>query len=502
MSLLLLLATITTTTITNAQTTPAPTVATTWQQPVVQYWHTGTAQPAITMSPASTGGDLVIATQGDPLILGLGGQLFQFDGRDQGWYANVHSPSLLWNMEFTEYNTCPKGENVFVSGIRLATTSTSGDGNNNNKNHNSDVLIKTTTPEEQQKSQCNNNNDDNDNDEVCLGNGTLQISFDGGKTFTSTPGDYHYGSSSARLVAHNTYAACSRKWHDYQVSSSSSSSSPNHNNSDNNGNLRGSTTTEVVVVEEEEEIPPLELLLENKKLTMVDIINPVECNEWIGKREQYGDLFDQRGLWSTVYIETPDVDFHIELRQSNPNNSNRPCKFQSLDVWMTRVSPKLQQEDWYGILGETKIPKLNEQTGEPILRDRYHILSSPRDEDYEVEGPYGTEFVAGPPVTNHQKGFLWTSLWKTSNNNHNNKIIKKQPQPQQLSGGGGGGGGSGFFKYTTIDPSTSTSSSSSSSSSSIEKEYANASPVKPKEEEEPPMFTKQFVDSLWNEQSK
>mmetsp|Transcript_24180 Transcript_24180/g.36776 ORF Transcript_24180/g.36776 Transcript_24180/m.36776 type:complete len:268 (-) Transcript_24180:2-805(-) len=196
----------------------------------------------------------------------------------------------------------------------------------------------------------------------------------------------------------------------------------------------------IVVVEEEEEIPPLELLLENKKLTMVDIINPVECNEWIGKREQYGDLFDQRGLWSTVYIETPDVDFHIELRQSNPNNSNRPCKFQSLDVWMTRVSPKLQQEDWYGILGETKIPKLNEQTGEPILRDRYHILSSPRDEDYEVEGPYGTEFVAGPPVTNHQKGFLWTSLWKTSNNNHNNKIIKKQPQPQQLSGGGGGGG--------------------------------------------------------------
>merc|ERR1712176_953173 len=159
--------------------TPAPTVA---------------ATPAIT---ASQGNTRTISTQGDPIILGLKGQVFKFDGRDGGWYANIASKSFNWNMQFKEYPTCKEGSDVFISGMSLLTS----------KKESEDILIATTP---YQIEECIGA------DKNCLGDGTLHISFDGGKSFVSNPGDYHYGSHN-RVVAHNTYGACSRRWYDYDV---------------------------------------------------------------------------------------------------------------------------------------------------------------------------------------------------------------------------------------------------------------------------------------------
>jgi len=50
--------------------------------------------------------------QGDPIITGLQGQIFKFDGRSDAWYANVASKSLQWNVGFHKFDTCPENEDV------------------------------------------------------------------------------------------------------------------------------------------------------------------------------------------------------------------------------------------------------------------------------------------------------------------------------------------------------------------------------------------------------
>eukprot|EP00547_Thalassionema_nitzschioides_P000816 CAMPEP_0194200194 /NCGR_PEP_ID=MMETSP0156-20130528/905_1 /TAXON_ID=33649 /ORGANISM="Thalassionema nitzschioides, Strain L26-B" /LENGTH=1201 /DNA_ID=CAMNT_0038925161 /DNA_START=53 /DNA_END=3658 /DNA_ORIENTATION=+ len=292
---------------------------------------------------------------GDPVILGLQNQVFKFDGRDGAWYSNLASKDLQWNMLFKTFETCPADENTFISGISLSTS------DETSKGLSSDILI-VTTPEPIPECQ-------NDPNNVCLGGGTLHISFDGGNTYVSRPGDYHYASQS-RLVAHNTYGACSRKWHDYDISDNTPYSL-------RNGGRR-------MTVQEKK---PLDLLA-NTKLTMID---PSECSTWIEDRLIKNDLFEQQGRWSTIYVEGPLVSFHIEYRQSDW--FDRKCDFQSLDAWMSTVSPKLQKTDWNGILGETKQKKFN-LMGEQIKSDRYQLLRGKNDSDYEVDGPFGKSFAA------------------------------------------------------------------------------------------------------------
>ena len=41
-----------------------------------------------------------ISVLGDPLFTGFQGQVLKFEGRDSGWYANLASPSLQWNLNF------------------------------------------------------------------------------------------------------------------------------------------------------------------------------------------------------------------------------------------------------------------------------------------------------------------------------------------------------------------------------------------------------------------
>eukprot|EP00548_Thalassiothrix_antarctica_P005808 CAMPEP_0194146454 /NCGR_PEP_ID=MMETSP0152-20130528/20601_1 /TAXON_ID=1049557 /ORGANISM="Thalassiothrix antarctica, Strain L6-D1" /LENGTH=469 /DNA_ID=CAMNT_0038846979 /DNA_START=152 /DNA_END=1561 /DNA_ORIENTATION=+ len=310
--------------------------------------------------------DPATGTLGDPIIMGLQGQQFKFDGRDDAWYANlaVHGtpdskdifPTSLfqWNMKFKQFPTCPDGEDMFVSSLAY-------DFGNNKT-----VLI-ATTPET--IPQCE--------DEVCLGDGTLHISFDGGKTFVSNPGDYSFGVGNHRLVSHNTYDACSRKWFDFDVSE--------RRNKDNKKNIRGEN---IRSLKTDFKKPSLQYLTEQKKST----IRPAECENWIQDRFHNNDLFLQKGEWSTIHIETPDtVSLHIEYRRNNLQREvEGQCNFQSLDAWMTRVSKEIHDEEWNGILGETRVRKNHHHSDE----DRFTILRGENDADYELDGPFETDFPA------------------------------------------------------------------------------------------------------------
>lgn len=310
----------------------------------------------------------------DPIILGLQNQVFKFYGRDGAWYSNVSTKNMQWNMQFKEFKSCPVDENMFISGMMISTS------DSNESWLNSNILI-VTTPEP--TSECRE-----DPNTVCLGEGTLHLSFDEGKTFISKPGDYHFASGS-RVVAHNTYAACSRKWYDYDVIRDKQNSRLRE------GSRRASSTIG--------EKKPL-ALLSHAKHAMID---PSGCSSWFDERLENDDLFEQRGHWSTLYVETPLVSFHVEYRRSDW--FHRKCDFQSLDAWMTTVSERVEKSKWNGILGETKHKIFDESSGEQILSDRSKLLRGQDDSDYEVDGPFGTDFAA----KKNQHGVRFDSIINT-----------------------------------------------------------------------------------------
>eukprot|EP00547_Thalassionema_nitzschioides_P017286 CAMPEP_0194249430 /NCGR_PEP_ID=MMETSP0158-20130606/20457_1 /TAXON_ID=33649 /ORGANISM="Thalassionema nitzschioides, Strain L26-B" /LENGTH=568 /DNA_ID=CAMNT_0038985947 /DNA_START=392 /DNA_END=2098 /DNA_ORIENTATION=+ len=316
-------------------------------------------------------------TNGDPIILGFRNQVFQFDGQDGAWYANLAIPQqqLQWNMQFQEYPSCPPDENMFVSGLTfsLNNNNNKSDDDNDlkeNENTSSTSIMIITTPEAIEECR-------SDPDAVCLGEGTLHLSFDGGKTFVSNPGDYHFGKAgNSRVVAHNTYAACSRKWHDYEVS-----------RQDKEGKIKNRLGGRRTTVHDEKK--PLQLLSDQQ----ASMIDPKECQEWMDDRLSKNDVFQQKGHWSTLYIETEQVSFHVEYRRSDWFQP--ACDFQSLDAWMTKVSDEMEStSEWSGILGETKYKIYDATSGEQIMADRSLLLRGKDDADYEVSGPFGTEFQA------------------------------------------------------------------------------------------------------------
>merc|ERR1711937_640676 len=129
--------------------------------------------------------------------------------------------------------------------------------------------------------------------------------------------------------------------------------------------------------------PVLDYLSEQKQHT----IRPTECEGWIKERLEKNDVFLQKGQWSTMHIETPEISLHIEYRRDNMNRDvEGQCNYQSLDGWMTRVSKELHVEEWNGILGETR--------GKTGVEGRQNILRGPNDTDCEVNGPFITDFPA------------------------------------------------------------------------------------------------------------
>lgn len=293
--------------------------------------------------------------QGDPTVVGLNGQTFKFDGRHGAWYSNLAADTFNWNTQFRKFGMCPEEENMFVSAASFML-----------KEDNTRILIRTT---EDVDPECYDPN------KVCLGGGKLQLSFDGGKTFKVEAGDYQFGNGS-RVIAHNTYGSCSRKWYDFEVS-------PEIEQKDT---IRGGGRSLQNVVTKD----AIEYVGSKKGSTL----DPTKCDEWIKKRVDLNDLFKQNGFWSTIYIETPLISFHVEFRQQNPDKGNDgSCDFQSLDTWINTVSPTLLGETWQGVLGETRYAK-HDSAGQKIVSDRFKILDGKKDSDYEVEGPFETKFAA------------------------------------------------------------------------------------------------------------
>jgi len=300
---------------------------------------------------------------GDPLIMGLSGQVFKFDGRNDAWYANLASDSLQWNMKFHQFEECPEHEDLFVTELGI------GFYESNYLSR----LFSTQKSRTMLHSVAIRVIDENEffpgcpsGPEVCLGDGSLEIVVDG-ESITS-PGDYYSSANGGlRVVAYNVDGACSRKWFDFVEAE---------------GNDLFGRPARLLSGNK----PPIDYLVEDWE-TMV---NPVACNEWAQDRVQYDDLFLQRGRWSTIHIETPLVTFHVEYRQ---NIASGNCLSHNVDAWMAETSSELSSETWKGILGETRRPKYY-KNGEQILGDRALILSGKEDSDYEVSGTFGSDFAA------------------------------------------------------------------------------------------------------------
>jgi len=291
---------------------------------------------------------------GDPLFMGLHGQVFKFEGRSGAWYSNVSTDKFQWNLRFKEFETCKENENIFVTGTTITLYHLSNlPFHKPQVAHTISIMV---ADEDKFFPGCQSG--------VCLGEGSLKISVDG-KTDITSPGDYQLGNNGGRVIAHNTFAACSRKWFDYVL--------PEMDPAEK-------TRRHLNIVKK----TPLEFL--NKDL--IDTLDPEKCATWIKDRTRDGDLFSQNGGWSTIHIETPTLSFHVEYRQDKDN-----CYSHTIDAYISEVSPVLLEGEWQGVLGETRNPKFYPD-GKPVTSERSYLLNAKNDSDYEVDGPFGNKFAA------------------------------------------------------------------------------------------------------------
>ena len=277
----------------------------------------------------------------DPLIVGLAGQRFKFDGHSGSWYSAISAPAFQWNMRISEYDSCPAESNAFVTAAAFSFFDDAG---------------KARTVEVNVVNEYNTNvgcghGADKKN---CLGDGSIEIVIDGKKT--SFGGDYKFLDGSGRILAFNTFSECSRKWYDFDLDATNKGRS-----------LRSMGVFDVIG---------------GLKKTM---INEDVCGQWLAKRVKNGDLFEQSGHYSTIIIQTEDVSFHVEYKQEHER-----CNAHSLDVWMSSVTPRLMDQEWQGVIGETK----NAPTTKKDLYSREEMLKFPDDESYEVNSPYTTKCKA------------------------------------------------------------------------------------------------------------
>jgi hypothetical protein len=82
----------------NVTPTPSPTpVPVVTKAPVPAPTDDPVPAPTDAPVPAPTDAPVVSGVNGDPLIMGLQGQLFRFDGRNGAWYsATSGKPNIYW----------------------------------------------------------------------------------------------------------------------------------------------------------------------------------------------------------------------------------------------------------------------------------------------------------------------------------------------------------------------------------------------------------------------
>jgi hypothetical protein len=301
------------------------------------------------VTPAPTRARVAASVSEDPLIMGLQGQLFRFDGRSSSWYSAISAPSLQWNMQLTHFEDCPANSYSFSSGAAFNFF-------DEKKQKKRGIEINVVN-EHHVDIGCGSG------PKACLGAGSLQILLDGVKIVTG--GDYQFEDKSGRVIAFNTFYPCSRKWYDFDIIPD-----------EKKAPLRDSRGRRLAAPA----LPGVYDVVDGLKETMID---KEVCEKWIADRKQYGDLFDQAGHYSTIIVKTEAITFHIEYRQEHER-----CNAHSLDVWMSAVSPSLLKENWEGIIGETKAPL----TAKPKdMYNRNEVLKFANDADYEVKTPFARE---------------------------------------------------------------------------------------------------------------
>ena len=69
------------------------------------------------------------------------------------------------------------------------------------------------------------------------------------------------------------------------------------------------------------------------------------------------------------------------------DREHKRCDAHTVDVWISGVTPDLYDEDWEGVIGETKDPSNH---GDEKV-ERVEFLKFPEDEAYEVNSPFSAK---------------------------------------------------------------------------------------------------------------
>jgi len=334
---------------------------------------------------------------GDPVIIGLQHQTFNFHGKNDTWYANVGTSIFQWNMKFHLFPECAGEDAMYVTSMAISIDKSR---NGLSSNVGTNAIIISIIDENQAFTGCKTTG-------LCLGDGSLRINVNG--NIYDEPGDYKI-SNDLRIVAHNTWEACSRKWYDYDEAMLK------RDKEEYTARRLGRTPWrfghKTRRLDRMMEKDPINFVMDARE----NMVAPLRCGEWIQNRMHNNDLFLQQGGWSTIYIETPKASFQVEYRQIQRDTEEirhgggsggpedliiegilfqgdaQKCTSHVLDAWLTHSAPEVRQEEWNGILGETKTSKVNVD-GTVVLENR-NILLKGTDEDYEVGSPFSRDFVA------------------------------------------------------------------------------------------------------------
>jgi hypothetical protein len=329
--------------------TPAPVPA-----PVVAPVTIVTVTPAPVPAPISPG------VNGDPIIMGLAGQIFKFEGRSGAWYSAASAKSFQWNMRTQKFEGCPVGSDTFLTGIGLTVFGT--------KKH--QVEINVVNPYTVNAGCGNEAN--KIFDYGCLGAGSLELVIDGHKIVQSI--DMPFDDNTGRVIAFNTIGKCSRRWFDFDITPREDRSLRHGKSGRNLDVMQGAGIFDV---------------LGSTKDTAVDQDG---CSAWITERKERNDILKQTGTFSTIVIKTEKISFHVEYHQEWER-----CSAHSLDIWISEVKPDVVEEQWEGVIGETKDLGYDNKKGEKRYMSREEALQFKNDEDYEVVSPYSTSCKACVP---------------------------------------------------------------------------------------------------------
>ena len=346
----------------------APTLAPTTAAPVIP-------APVLVATPAPVAPPVTIVTatsapvlvhnnpgvNGDPIIMGLAGQIFKFEGRSGAWYSAVSAKSFQWNMKTQKFDGCPMGSDTFLTGVGLTVFGTT-------KTH--QVEINVVNPYTV-NSGCGNEVN-KDFDYGCLGAGSLELVIDGHKVVQSI--DMPFDDNTGRVIAFNTIGKCSRRWFDFDIT-------PREDRGLRHG--KSGRALDVMLG------AGIFDVLGSTKDTAVDQDG---CSAWTAERKERNDILKQTGTFSTIVIKTEKISFHVEYHQEWER-----CNAHSLDIWISEVHPDVVEEQWEGVIGETKDLGYDNKKGEKRYMNRESALQFKNDEDYEVVSPYSTSCKACVP---------------------------------------------------------------------------------------------------------